>query len=295
MEFERRRVQSSPEARAGGARANRKGQAWLIRLPFQMRSLALSRRTGWSRTDMAALATLVTRLERRRFARCLKPAAHVRTTRLGSEYGGVHVPTQLLTDKSIVYSAGVGEDVTFDLALIEAVGCDVWAFDPTPRSIEFARSIHEPRFHFLPLGVWSEDSLQRFHAPADSADISHSIVNLQQTEEYFEAECRSVRSLMAELGHEQLDLLKLDIEGAEYKVLASLGNVRPRILCVEFHRVKPLPALLSFIRSLPYEPVRVDGWDATFTLKESPGHEEPIAVARSSLSDAVRRRPLERR
>src|SRR5207237_27812 len=82
------------------------------------------------------------------FSRFAKPVAHMRTTRLGSEYGGVHVPVQLLTDKSIVYSAGVGEDVTFDLALIEAVGCDIWALDPTPRSIEFARSIRESRFHF---------------------------------------------------------------------------------------------------------------------------------------------------
>ena len=138
--------------------------------------------------------------ERRLFSHFLKPVIHVKTTRLGSEYGAVHVPVQLLTDKSIVYSAGVGEDVTFDLGLIETVGCEVWAFDPTPRSIEFARSIREPRFHFLPLGVWSEDSVQRFHTPADSTQVSHSIANLQQTREYFDAECRSVRSLMTELG-----------------------------------------------------------------------------------------------
>jgi FkbM family methyltransferase len=188
------------------------------------------------------------------------------TTRLGSAYGGWHVPVELLTDKSIVYSAGVGEDATFDLTLIDRVGCEVWAFDPTPRSIEFVRSIHEPRFHLLPFGVWSEDSVQRFHAPADSRHVSHSIANLQRTEEFFDAECRSVRSLMAELGHERIDLLKLNIEGAEYEVLASLGDLHPRILCVSFHDVQPLRPLLSLIHSLPYEPIRVDGWDVIFIL-----------------------------
>jgi FkbM family methyltransferase len=207
--------------------------------------------------------------ERRLVSHFLKPVVHVKTTRLGSEYGAVHVPVQLLTDKSIVYSAGVGEDVTFDLGLIETVGCEVWAFDPTPRSIEFARSIREPRFHFLPLGVWSEDSVQRFHTPADSVHVSHSIANLQQTTEYFDAECRSVRSLMTELGHGEIDLLKLNIEGAEYEVLASLGDVRPRILCVEFHKVQTLRRLVRFIGSLPYEPIRVDGFDVTLISRES--------------------------
>jgi FkbM family methyltransferase len=203
------------------------------------------------------------------FSHVLRPAADVLTTRLGSQYAGFHVPVQLLTETSIVYSAGVGEDVTFDLAVIEAVGCEVWAFDPTPRSIEFARSIREPKFHFLPYGLWSDDSVQRFHAPVDATHVSHSIANLQQTTAYFEAECRSVHSLMTELGHDQIDLLKLNIEGAEYAVLASLGDVHPRIICGEFHRTRSLRTLVSFIRSLPYEPIRVDDFDVTLISRDS--------------------------
>jgi hypothetical protein len=42
---------------------------------------------------------------------------------------------------------------------------------------------------------------------------------------------------MAQLGHSQLDVLKMDIEGAEYAVIDSLvsSGVRPRQLLVEFH------------------------------------------------------------
>ena len=42
---------------------------------------------------------------------------------------------------------------------------------------------------------------------------------------------------MKELGHETIDVLKLDIEGAEYEVLESLIDdaIRPRQFLVEFH------------------------------------------------------------
>ena len=57
--------------------------------------------------------------------------------RIGSEYGGWIVPTALLREDWICYCGGVGEDITFDLGLIERYGCTVHAFDPTPRAISF--------------------------------------------------------------------------------------------------------------------------------------------------------------
>src|SRR3546814_9362953 len=55
----------------------------------------------------------------------------------------------------------------------------------------------------MPVGLWSEDATLRFYAPRDPTHVSHSIVNLQETESYFEARCRSIASLMAELGHDR--------------------------------------------------------------------------------------------
>ena len=49
-----------------------------------------------------------------------------------------------------------------------------------------------PRFHFMPVGLWSEDTVLRFFAPRDPAHVSHSVVNLQRTEDYFEAPVRSI-------------------------------------------------------------------------------------------------------
>jgi FkbM family methyltransferase len=172
--------------------------------------------------------------------------------RLGSPYGGWWVPGGLLSATSICYLAGVGEDVTFDLAVVERFGCEVWAFDPTPRAQAHAASVDEPRFHFLPRGLWSERTTMRFYAPRDPTHVSHSITNLQQTSDYFEADCWSVSDLMSDLGHAHLDLLKLDIEGAEGPVIeAMLGDgIRPSVLCVEFDAAEPPWTTLRRIRDI---------------------------------------------
>jgi FkbM family methyltransferase len=194
--------------------------------------------------------------------------------RLGSGYGGWWIPAGSVDPSSIVYSAGVGEDVTFDLALIDRFGCHVWAIDPTPRSIEFAKGVDDARFHFLPLGIWSEDGEQRFYAPANPSHVSHSIVNLQGSQTFFSARCRSLRSLLRELGHDHIDLLKMDIEGAEGPVLDAMirHGPAPRVLCIEFEAATSPWGLRSRVRRLEragYLVRKIEGRNYTLTL-ESP-------------------------
>src|SRR5665213_2396206 len=57
--------------------------------------------------------------------------------RLGNDYGGWYAPTYDLYPGSIVYSAGVGQDISFDQALIGQCGCSIFAFDPTPHASDF--------------------------------------------------------------------------------------------------------------------------------------------------------------
>jgi FkbM family methyltransferase len=158
--------------------------------------------------------------------------------RLGSKYGGWLLPAGMLNRASICYLAGAGEDITFDLALLERFDCHVHTFDPTPRAIAYVSQlgIAHPNFNFHPVGLWDADEDLKFYAPKDPQHVSHSVVNLQGTQEFFEAPCRSLPSLMAQLGHTHLDLLKLDIEGAEHRVIDSMlaSGIHARILCVEF-------------------------------------------------------------
>ena len=199
---------------------------------------------------------------RTRLRRALAPHADVPLVRLGSRYGGWVIPSGLVTTGSIVYSGGVGEDVSFDLALIERTGCSVWAFDPTPRSIEFASEIDEPRFRFHPVGLWSRDCVKHFYAPADPSHVSHTAVSSEPQQPSFEANCKSLATVMRELGHDRIDLLKLDIEGAEYEVLGSLPT-QPSCICVELHPVVELDEVVDFVRVLPYDVLHVEEWNVT--------------------------------
>ena len=65
-----------------------------------------------------------------------KPQHNVPNKVFGSEYGGHCVALNHLTKGSIVYSAGLGYDISFDEELILEYGLDVHGFDPTPDSIK---------------------------------------------------------------------------------------------------------------------------------------------------------------
>lgn len=192
--------------------------------------------------------------------------------RLGSDYGGWTVPIELIRPDSVCYSGGVGTDVTFDVALIELCGCSVYGFDPTPASIEFVERTDLPQqYQFLPYALCRADGERRFYL-SNSIDGSHSM-NLRRRGDYFVGSCRSVSSIMTELGHDRLDLLKLDIEGAEYEVLDSIldDGVEVGVLCVEFHRtpwIRKMTKAVRKLRSNGYIPVHIRYFDTTFVRSD---------------------------
>lgn len=158
---------------------------------------------------------------------------------LGSDYGSHCVYPKALGPSSIVYSVGVGEDATFDVALIEKLGAHVYAFDPTPRSVEWVKAQDLPAaFHFSPVGVAEFDGKGQFHPPTNPEHVSHSLLpRATATGSAVEVEFRTLKSLMSDLGHTRLDLLKLDIEGSEYAVLDQLLDEQIPVdqILVEYH------------------------------------------------------------
>jgi len=190
--------------------------------------------------------------------------------RVGNEYGGWWVPSSLLNRESICYLGGVGTDISFDLGIIQRFGCKVWAIDPTPKSIEWISGQSLPaEFTFVPKGLWSTREELKFFAPADATHVSHSAKNLQRTDTYFVAEVQSVKDFMAELGHERVDLIKLDIEGAEHDTIRQMlaDGIRPSIVCVEYDQPEPLAwsrTTTKELRRAGYRVAKVDGLNVTF-------------------------------
>lgn len=217
-----------------------------------------------------AAGKLQARLDWLRFSRRIELEPGGATERLGSRYGGYVIPQGLVRPDWICYSAGLGTDVSFELELVRRYGCTMHAFDPTPDAYAHAEreAAAEPRFKPLPYGLWSSDTTMRFFAPRDPSHVSHSIANIHGGSGSIEASCRSIRSLMRELGHDRLDLLKLDVEGAEYEVLGAMleDGIRPRLLCVDVHKVQSIDAMAGLVdrlRGAGYRPVHLHRTDVT--------------------------------
>lgn len=200
--------------------------------------------------------------------------------RYGSDDGGWNLPSELIKPHWLVYDIGVGEDISFDIALLEKHRCTVHAFDPTPKAIAFVKNESRPGFHFHRVGVWHEDTIIKFWKPRDIDYDSLSALNLHSTAEYVKGEVKTIRSLARDLGHERIDLIKMDIEGAEQLVLPNLiaEGIRPTILCVEYDQSYEVVSLLSLrtlmtslslhrqVLNSGYTLINKSGWNATYLL-----------------------------
>jgi FkbM family methyltransferase len=145
----------------------------------------------------------------------------------------------MLAADPVIYSLGVGEDISFDLALIERHGYIVHAFDPTPKVRAWIESQSLPdEFKFHAIGIADFDGEADFYLPPRQNYISHSMIRARQ---YGESAIRvpvaKLSAEMARLGHTRIDLLKMDIEGAEYAVLTEIIQKKLEVkqIVVEFH------------------------------------------------------------
>ncbi|HLF34218.1 MAG TPA: FkbM family methyltransferase [Cyclobacteriaceae bacterium] len=188
----------------------------------------------------------------------------IQVEKLGTEYGGWYIPINFLNDRSICYLAGAGTDISFDVAIIEKYGSNVYIFDPTPKAKKHVEnlkyntrlniptqigSVENSFYHlksadidkikFFDLGLWVEKGMIKFYKPRNPDHVSHSILNIQKTADFIELPVERLRNVMNDLKHDTIDLLKMDIEGAEYKVIQSIleDQIAVKVICIEFDEI----------------------------------------------------------
>jgi FkbM family methyltransferase len=167
-----------------------------------------------------------------------RPELAAETVRLGDAGGRWSVVPEGLGAHSVVYVFGVGKDISFERDLIARYGVTVHAFDPTPIALEWAARQRLPeRFVLHPYGVADFDGRARFAAPRKRKFASFSLVRSDGAGPGVDAPVHRIATLAGMFQLPPPDLIKMDIEGAEYAVLADAleGGFRPRQILVEFH------------------------------------------------------------
>jgi FkbM family methyltransferase len=154
-------------------------------------------------------------------------------------FGRLTLNPELLSSQSVVYAFGVGDDITFDVALTRRFGCVVHAFDPAPRSIEWVKTQSAPaEWVFHEYGIADFDGTITLYPP-NNPDWVADTAYAKQYAAAKGTECPVYRlpTITRLLGHARVDLLKMNIEGAEYAAIEDLlkSEVAVRQLLISFH------------------------------------------------------------
>lgn len=158
----------------------------------------------------------------------------------GDRSGVWTVASDFLKPDSIVYSFGVGDNLAWELAMIERFGLTVHAFDPTPASIHWvAQQALPDRLQFHPTGLAEFDGIARFAPRRPESKVNFRPLSTAPAPGtlVIEAPVCRLTTLMQQLGHTRVNVVKMDIEGGEYKALEDLvaSNLDVRQILVEFH------------------------------------------------------------
>ena len=121
-----------------------------------------------------------------------------------------------LDSNSVVFDVGgfLGE---WSEKIFKKYGCNIYIFEPVP---EFFNKIkekfkNESRVHIFNFGLSDTNSMETISTMDDSSSIFTGRGDI-------EIKLRDIKEVIEELHIEQIDLLKLNIEGGEFKVLPRL-------------------------------------------------------------------------
>lgn len=194
---------------------------------------------------------------------------------LGTEYGGKFVDLSIINSESIVYSFGVGEDISFDLELNRAAGCGIYLFDPTPKAIKYITGITVPNsFKFCPIGIYDRDGYIQFSSPQIPSHVSYKIYDSEMeicnhlSVSTFEV--LRLKTFMEILGHKNIDVLKMDIESSELAVINDMlkCKIYPRQILVEIHLSDDKITIPKMLMEAGYELIATDNIEYCFARKE---------------------------
>ena len=206
----------------------------------------------------------------------IKKTLSVSDEKVGSIYGGWWISTNGLSSKPlVVFSFGLGEDISFDIQMLKKYNCKVYGFDPTPKSIKYIESNNlDDNFILYKYALSDENGTLIFNLPENEDHISGSLENISSRSQ-IEVECKNLKTILKDVGVNEIDILKMDIEGSEYKVIENIikSKIFPRQILIEFHHFfdnfnsDMSKGSINLLLRNGYDLFHIDGYNYSFLRK----------------------------
>jgi hypothetical protein len=143
----------------------------------------------------------------------------------------------------VVYSFGSKGEVSFELGVtFKLPNCEIHIFDPTltPEQKDVVDTVPRAVFHDFGIGTKNGD-----------ISITRHLSWIQKTKNSYPV--KTLSTIMNELGHKWIDVLKVDIEGGEWEVFdalfSSFSTVPVGQMQIELHFLGDIQPVLDFFTS----------------------------------------------
>jgi len=184
--------------------------------------------------------------------------------KVGSNFHGYYIPSDFINKDSVCYCIGAGEDISFDTELKVMYDAHVFIFDPAPEGIEHFNKLKDytargeklsigkqqpftyrisagqlAEITYVAVGVWDQETILKFYEPEIENYVSHSVHMFKESGKFIEAPVDRLQQLMKKLNHSSIELLKIEIEGAEYTVIDTIieDKLDIKVILVEFDEI----------------------------------------------------------
>ena len=169
-----------------------------------------------------------------------KPTIQIHSIKIGNKSEGWWIADEKLQQgENVVFSFGLGEDISFDLGMIKKFNSRVYGFDPTPKSLKFIKNLELPDTFILnEYAIAEKNGNLTFNLPFNEEHVSGSFMDIESNNT-ITVEAKTFKTILDELdiNLESIDIVKMDIEGAEYNVIENMiaDNLMPKQLLIEYH------------------------------------------------------------
>jgi FkbM family methyltransferase len=148
-----------------------------------------------------------------------------------------------------IISGGIGKDITFDLNCLKRFDINkIVMIDPTQIAEDTTEQIVSDKVIFIKKALYSEVKNIKIYYPHESvSDNSNlSIENLYSSKNFTTVKTTTINEIKEKFLINQIDILKLDIEGVADSVIINLieNNIMPDQICFELE--KPVDVFNQF-------------------------------------------------